>query len=83
MLTRIDHVMIRVPDLEHGIDACTRLEFNVYPGGVHPGRWTHNAIAFHEEDYIELMSVRDRQEYLAAAPGGGLVEFLSRGGGRR
>ena len=35
MLTRIDHVMICVPDLQHGIDACTRLECNVYPGGVH------------------------------------------------
>ena len=83
MLTRIDHVMICVPDLQHGIDAYTRLEFNVYPGGVRPGRWTHNAIAFHEEDYLELMSVRDRQEYLAAAPGGDLVEFLSRGRGLR
>jgi Glyoxalase-like domain len=83
MLTRIDHVMICVLDLQHGIDAYTRLEFKVYPGGVHLGRWTHNAIAFHEEDYLELMSVRDRQEYLAAALGGGLVEFLSRGGGLR
>ena len=83
MLTRIDHVMICVPDLQHGIDAYTRLEFNVYPGGVHPGKWTHNAIAFHEEDYLELMSARDRQEYLAAVPGRGLVEFLSRGGGLR
>jgi len=35
MLTRIDHVMICAPDLQHGIDACTRLECNVYPGGVH------------------------------------------------
>ncbi len=37
MLTRIDHVMICVLDLQHGIDAYTRLEFKVYPGGVHPG----------------------------------------------
>jgi hypothetical protein len=35
MLTRIDHVMICVPDLQHGIDAYMRLGFNVYPGGVH------------------------------------------------
>ena len=83
MLTHIDHVMICVLDLQPGIDAYTRLELNVYPGGVHPGRWTHNAIAFHEEDDLELMSVRDRQEYLTAAPGGGLVEFLPRGGGLR
>jgi hypothetical protein len=35
MLARIDHVMVCVPDLQHGIDAYTRLECNGYPGGVH------------------------------------------------
>ena len=74
MLTRIDHVMICVPDLQRGIDAYTRLGFNVSPGGVH-GQGTHNAIAFHEEDYLELLSVRDRDEYLAGHPGGGLLDF--------
>ena len=49
----------------------------------HPARGTHDAIAFHAEDYLEPMSVRDQQEYLAAAPGGDLVEFLFRGGGLR
>src|SRR5215510_14977963 len=83
MLTRIDHVMICVPDLHQGIDAYTRLGFNVSPGGVHPGQGTHNAIAFHEEDYLELLSVRDRDEYLAGHAGGGLLEFLARGGGLR
>ena len=83
MLTRIDHVMICVPDLQQGIDTYTRLGFNVSPGGVHPGQGTHNAIAFHEEDYLELLSVRDRDEYLAGHPGGGLLEFLAQGGGFR
>jgi hypothetical protein len=83
MLTRIDHVMICVPDLQQGIDAYTRLGFNIAPGGVHPGQGTHNAIAFHAEDYLELMSVRDQDEYLASHPGGGLLEFLARGGGFR
>jgi catechol 2,3-dioxygenase-like lactoylglutathione lyase family enzyme len=83
MLTRIDHVMICVPDLQQGIDAYTRLGFHVTPGGVHPGKGTHNAIAFHEEDYLELLSVRDRDEYRAGHPGGGLLEFLGRGGGLR
>jgi catechol 2,3-dioxygenase-like lactoylglutathione lyase family enzyme len=69
MLTRIDHVMICVPDLQQGIDAYTRLGFNISPGGVHPGQGTHNAIAFHEEDYLELLSVRDRDEYLSGHPG--------------
>src|SRR5499426_2015429 len=83
MLTRIDHVMICVPDLQQGIDTYTRLGFTISPGGVHPGQGTHNAIAFHEEDYLELLSVRDRDEYRAGHPGGGLLEFLARDGGLR
>lgn len=83
MLTRIDHVMICVPDLQQGIDAYTRMGFDVHPGGDHTGRGTHNAIAFNAEDYVELLSVRDRGEYLAASPDGGLLEFLAKGGGFR
>src|SRR5215475_6434511 len=86
MLTRIDHVMICVPDLTRGIDAYTRIGFNIYPGGVHLGRGTHNAIAFHQDDYLELMSVRDPAELRAAARGGPdaeLVDYLARGGGFR
>ena len=88
MLTRIDHVMICVPTLERGIDAYTRIGFNVFPGGAHPGKGTHNAIAFHGEDYLELMSVSDRAEYEAARTAGGnagpsLLDFLAAGGGFR
>jgi catechol 2,3-dioxygenase-like lactoylglutathione lyase family enzyme len=86
MLTRIDHVMICVPDLQQGIAAYTRIGFSVHPGGAHSGRGTHNAIAFNEADYLELLSVRDPAEHAAATaggPDGGLVEFLSRGGGFR
>lgn len=88
MLTRIDHVMICIPSLARGIEAYTHLGFNVYPGGAHTGKGTHNAIAFHGEDYLELMSVSDRDEYLAAraAAGGAgpsLVDFLAEGGGFR
>lgn len=80
--------MLCVPDLAQGIAAFTRLGFAIYPGGIHPGRGTHNAIAFHQDDYLELLSVRDRAEYTAAAGvpggvGGGLLEFLARGGGVR
>jgi catechol 2,3-dioxygenase-like lactoylglutathione lyase family enzyme len=88
MLTRIDHVMICVPHLETGIDAYSRLGFRVYPGGIHTGKGTHHAIAFHQEDYLELLSVHDRAEQLAAAggagsPSSGLLEFLAGGGGLR
>jgi catechol 2,3-dioxygenase-like lactoylglutathione lyase family enzyme len=84
VLTRIDHVMICVPDLEQGIDTYTRIGFHIYPGGAHAGRATHNAIAFHQEDYLELLSLRDRTA--AMAPGSSdarLAEFLARGGGFR
>ena len=88
MLTRIDHVMICMPDLEEGIAAFRRIGFTVTPGGVHPGKGTHNAIAFHREDYLELLSVHDRAEQAraASAPGsldGGLLDLLARGGGFR
>jgi catechol 2,3-dioxygenase-like lactoylglutathione lyase family enzyme len=84
MLTRIDHVMICVPDLEQAIDTYTRMGFDMRPGGVHPGRGTHNAIAFLDEDYVELMSVRDADEYRkAAGTSGGLLDFLAKGGGFR
>ena len=75
--------MICVPDLEKGIEAYTRIGFNVYPGGVHTGRGTHNAIALNDDDYLELLSIRDRNEYQKASPAGGLVDFLERGGGFR
>jgi catechol 2,3-dioxygenase-like lactoylglutathione lyase family enzyme len=88
MLTRIDHVMICVPSLEQGIDAYTRIGFNVFPGGAHPAKGTENAIAFNGEDYLELMSVSDRAEYLASRAAAGnagpsLLDFLAAGGGFR
>lgn len=83
MLTRIDHVMICPPRLEAGIEAYTRMGFSVHPGGVSGTKGTHNAIAFLEDDYLELVSLSDRDAYLAASPGGGLADFLARGGGFR
>jgi catechol 2,3-dioxygenase-like lactoylglutathione lyase family enzyme len=83
MLTRVDHVMICVPELAAGIDAYRRLGFDVDAGGDHPGRGTHNAIALNDDDYLELMAVRDRDEYLRASPGGAFLTYLERGGGLR
>ncbi|HJY75889.1 MAG TPA: VOC family protein [Burkholderiales bacterium] len=81
--TRIDHVMIAVPELDQGIDTYVRLGFNVQPGGEHPGMGTHNAIAFNEEDYLELIAIRDRGEYALTERWSGLVELAERGGGLR
>jgi catechol 2,3-dioxygenase-like lactoylglutathione lyase family enzyme len=84
VLTRIDHIMICVPDLDRGIDAYTRVGFAIYPGGAHTGRATHNAIAFNQDDYLELLSLRESG---AVVPPGTsdarLAEFLARGGGFR
>jgi catechol 2,3-dioxygenase-like lactoylglutathione lyase family enzyme len=83
VLTRIDHVMICVPDLAKGIEAYTRLGFTVYPGGSHTGRPTHNAIAFHDEDYLEILSIRDRSAVTPGSPDASLAEYLDQGGGFR
>ncbi len=83
MLTRVDHVMICVPDLDAGMAAYRRLGFNVYPGGAHTGRASHNAIAFTGEEYIELLSLRPG---VPVAPGSAdehLARYLAEGGGFR
>jgi len=83
MLTRIDHVMICVADLDRGVETYRRIGFDIHPGGVHTGKGTHNAIAFNEDDYVELLAVRDRGEYRRNSPYGGLLEFIEQGGGLR
>ena len=83
MLTRIDHAMVCVADLGGAMDVYARLGFSVHPGGVHTGKGTHNAIAFNDHDYLELLAVRDRDEYLRNSPYPGLLEFIAAGGGLR
>jgi catechol 2,3-dioxygenase-like lactoylglutathione lyase family enzyme len=88
MFTRIDHVMLCVSDLNAAIAQFRKLGFNMHEGGAHPGRGTHNAVAFNQDDYIELLAIRDAAEYRAAAarPGGasgGLPDFIAAGGGLR
>ena len=83
MLTRVDHVMICVPDLERGIEAYQRIGFNIYPGGAHTGRPTHNAIAFTGEEYIEVLSIRDRAAVAPGGPDESLARYLDGGGGFR
>lgn len=87
MYTRIDHVMICVPDLQLGMAQYNKLGFNIYPGGDHPGKGTHNAIGLNGEDYLELLAVRDPDEYAASGKPGtwntGLTDFIKAGGGIR
>ena len=83
MLTRIDHVMICVPDLARGLDAYTRIGFDIYPGGAHAGRATHNAIAFQQDDYLELLSLDPSAPVVPGSSDARLAEYLARGGGFR
>lgn len=88
MFTRIDHVVIGVPDLPRATGQYRKLGFNVHPGGDHPGMGTHNAIALNRDDYVELLAIRDQAEQKAAAgrPGSwvaGLADFIAAGGGIR
>ena len=88
MFTRIDHVTICVPDLDAGIAQFKKLGFNMAAGGAHPGRGTHNAIAFNADDYVELLAIRDEAEHRAASSKPGsknstLGEFIAAGGGIR
>src|SRR5687767_2198151 len=86
MFTRIDHVMICVADLAQGIEQYRKLGFNMYPGGVHTGKGTHNAIAFNDYDYVELLAIHDQAEYQAGRGGSWtntLSDFIAAGGGIR
>ncbi len=76
--------MVCVPDLARGVERYKKMGFDVREGGVHPGRGTHNAIAYNQDDYLELLAVRDPAEYAAASSwGGGLPAFVAAGGGIR
>lgn len=82
VVTRFDHAVIAVDDLEAGVRAYRELGFGVVPGGAHTGRGTHNAIIRFGLDYLELIAIQDRPTAVAA--GGNvadLISYLERTGG--
>ena len=77
MITRFDHAVIAVRDLDSAIARYRTLGFDVTRGGRHLGRGTHNAIIRFGLDYIELISIYDATEALAqGARGQVLTGFL-------
>jgi len=79
MLTRLDHLVILVHDLERAVADYERLGFAVTSGGEHADGLTRNALVpFGDGSYLELVSFLDPE-----SPGDnvwGWREFLPRGG---
>lgn len=63
MLTRLDHLVILVHDLDLASADYTRLGFEVTPGGEHADGLTRNAlIPFEDGTYFELVSFVDPED---------------------
>lgn len=54
MLTRIDHTVISVSDLDDGVAAFRRLGFHVSDGGVNVDDGGQSAFAYFDDEYLEL-----------------------------
>ncbi len=79
MLTRIDHPIIAVRDLDAAVAAYGRLGFDVIRGGRNPGRGTHNALIRFGLDYLELLSIEDPDTAArVAVRGAELVRYVQR-----
>lgn len=78
MITRFDHLVIAVSDLDRAIDSYRSLGFEVFAGGRHEHRGTHNAlIRFGGLDYVELLGVYDAERAVESGLNGRtLAEFV-------
>jgi catechol 2,3-dioxygenase-like lactoylglutathione lyase family enzyme len=84
MITRFDHAVIAVSDLERAMEAYRSLGFDVFAGGRHEHRGTHNALLrFGGADYIELLGVYNPDKAIHSGLNGRtLAEFVrDRAGG--
>jgi hypothetical protein len=79
MITRFDHAVIAVADLDLAVEAYSALGFEVFLGGRHEHRGTHNAlIRFGGVDYIELLGVYDSETAAESGLNGRtLAEFVA------
>lgn len=80
MITSIDHLVVRVDDLNQAIADYTTLGFTVVPGGEHADGITHNALIILADGiYIELIgfkqSATDHRWWREGAHSEGLIDF--------
>lgn len=61
-LSRLDHVIIAVRDLEAGAKTFTRLGFRLTPLGLHEGKGTGNRCVMFQDSYVELLGIVDQKE---------------------
>lgn len=79
MITRFDHAVIAVGDLDRAIEAYRELGFEVVPGGRHENRGTHNALVRFGADYLELLAVYDPHQARESGPNGRALAEFTRG----
>jgi catechol 2,3-dioxygenase-like lactoylglutathione lyase family enzyme len=81
MAFALDHIVIAVNDLEQAVADYRLLGFTVYPGGVHHGGVSHNAlVVFADGAYFELIAYQRPVSgnpwwTLLTEAGEGLVDF--------
>ena len=80
MLTRLDHLVVLVSDLDQAIRGCEGLGFAVTSGGEHADGLTCNAlIPFKDGSYLELVAFVDPEDSRDNV--WGWRRFFSSGGG--
>jgi catechol 2,3-dioxygenase-like lactoylglutathione lyase family enzyme len=81
MAFALDHVVIAVNDLDRTVADYQSLGFTVYPGGVHHGGVSHNAlVVFADGAYFEIIAYREtapanRWWRVLTTAGEGIVDF--------
>jgi catechol 2,3-dioxygenase-like lactoylglutathione lyase family enzyme len=81
MAFALDHVVIAVDDLDRAVADYQSLGFTVYPGGVHHGGVSHNAlVVLADGAYFEIIAYRqaapdNRWWQVLTGAGEGIVDF--------
>jgi catechol 2,3-dioxygenase-like lactoylglutathione lyase family enzyme len=81
MITRVDHLMLVVDDVEAAMNTFdATLGMNARYGGAHP-RGTHNALVHFpgKLGYLELIGPRDREQVRQSNPA--MIDYIAKGGG--